>query len=76
MKRKKLSLNKTTVSNLRTHDMSGVRGGYRPTENSCAISQGCLTDHEICNSGLAACECSVICTRICPIYITDPPDCY
>lgn len=75
MKRKKLILNKTTVSNLHTRDMNGVKGGYRPTERSCAVSYGCPTN-QYCDSGMEYCECSDLCTVICPQYLTEQPDCF
>ena len=65
MKRKKLNLNKTTVSNLHTREMNGVKGGYVPSEDSCAVSIGCPTNH-LCDSGMQLCECSAICSLVCP----------
>ena len=76
MKRKKLQLNKTTVSNLHPQDLSAVKGGYRPTEHSCGISIQCPTNNDLCNSGMENCDCTDLCTVICPVYFTEQPDCF
>lgn len=66
MKTKKLTLNKKTVAHLNTNDMNAARGGVWSYYDSCALSDQCLTDHEICASGLPKCDCTGLCTMLCP----------
>lgn len=64
MKTKKLVLNKKTVAHLTRNDMNGALGGAE-TVYSCHISYGCLTV-ALCNSTAPGCECTDMCTMICP----------
>ena len=75
MKRKKLQLNKSTVSNLSKRDLNGVKGGYGNTVDSCRLTDGCLTV-DICDSGMNVCDCSGMCTWKCPADPSIRIDCF
>jgi hypothetical protein len=70
MKTKKLVFNKKTVANLNGSAMATARGGLR-TEYSCAFSDKCPTDFVDCTG--ERCECTFLCTRLCPLTQIDCP---
>lgn len=76
MKRRKinkLSLNKSTVANLKGAEMNTARGGVWSYE-SCYFTEQCDTNFPECTE-LPLCECSRPCTMPCPLS-WDPDDCY
>ncbi len=60
---RKLSLSKTTVSNLQDPEMGHIKGGHVPTwtagDSYCAGPASCLTCVWLCNT-------DITCHRFCP----------
>ncbi len=69
--KKKLTLRKETVANLRSDELRALRGGI-DTIDTCYISKICATNEPLCTDP-QMCVCSRICTMMCPF--TMGPEC-